>query len=175
MLFIELWQQHAVQLILIWACLIYRMDTHSVMNLGHLWAHAAFAPLVPGKKGSSIFQHLWMHVILASCMCPTCVCCMSKERENHSDLIPVSHGNPHSTCILSQRIWCNGHIYHNLYTKGHSAQDVEFIYTWINSACLKKRWKYKYWAICAHFSARYNTIFFVELLRVGIILPRQAK
>lgn len=62
---------------------------------------------------------------------------MSKAREVRSELIPVSHGNPHPTCILSQRMCCNEHIYHNLHTKGHSSQDVECFCTLINSICLK--------------------------------------
>lgn len=112
----------------LWACLIYRIEMHSVMNLGHRWEH--------WKKGSSIYECMWF-------WCPACVphvFAAWAKRENSCDLIPVSHGNPHPTCILSQRIWCNGHIYHNLYTKRHSSQEVEFIYTWINSTCLKKRW-----------------------------------
>lgn len=50
-----------------------------------------------------------------------CCCCMSKEREPlWSD--PCLPWQP--TSILSQRICCNEHMYYNLYTKGHSSQQV---------------------------------------------------
>lgn len=122
-----------------WACLICRIETHLVMNLGHLWERVVFPPLFTGKKDpafSNIYECMWFWR-------PACVphvFAAWAKRENRSDLIPVSHGNPHPTCILSQRIRCNGHIYHNLYNKGHISQEVESIYTWINLTCLKKRW-----------------------------------
>lgn len=133
-----------------WACLICRM--RSLVNLGHLWEHPVFVPLFywQQKKDpafSHVYECVWFRV------CPTCVCCLSKKTEHRSDLIPVSHGNPHPTCIWSRRRLCNGHIYYNLHTRGHSSQEVELVYTWINLTCLRTRWKYKYEDICAHFGA----------------------
>lgn len=107
---------------LVWS----RMEKRSALHLEHLGG-VVFALLFTerGIRHCSTFMNACDSHILD-------VSRMSKAREVRAELIPVSHGNPHPTCILSQRMYCNEHIYHNLHTKGHSSQDAECFCTLIN-------------------------------------------
>lgn len=133
------------------------MEKHSALHLEHLGDVVFALPFT--EKGilhcSTFMNACDSHILDVSRM--------SKAREVRSELIPVSHGNPHPTCILSQRMCCNEHIYHNLHTKGHSSQDVECFCTLINSICLKiikkKRQKHKYKDASPKFASLYDTIF----------------
>lgn len=148
------------------------MEKHSALHLEHL-GDVAFARLFT-EKGmlhcSTFMNACGSHILDVSRM--------SKAREVRSELIPVSHGNPHPTCILSQRMCCNEHIYHNLHAKGHNAQDVECFCTLINSIFFKiikkkKRQKHKHKAASPKFASLCDTIFCC--IARGLNTVREAK